>query len=77
MGWYKIDPASGAPAKDAPSALSQPPDFVLLNAVPGIDDDESDFYLGDGPSDMASTVPDEIESATGGAQLSDEQLRDL
>lgn len=78
MGWYKIDPRTGAPAKDAHSALSQPPDFVLLNAVPGVDDNQADCYLGDGPWDMASTVPGEIEEVIGDElQLSDEQIREL
>jgi hypothetical protein len=78
MGWHKIDPRTGAPAKDAHSAVSQPPDFVLLNAIPGVDDNESDFYLGDGPWDMASTMPREIAAVTGsGLQLSEEQIRDL
>lgn len=30
MGWHKIDPQTGEPAKDAHSALSREPDFVLL-----------------------------------------------
>jgi hypothetical protein len=78
MGWWKIDPDSGAPAKDAHSALSRPPDFVLLNAVPGVDGEDAAFYLGDGPWDMASTVPAEIESVIGVApRLSDDQIRDL
>jgi hypothetical protein len=83
MGWHKINPNTGAPAKDSHSALSKPPDFVLLNAVPGVDDSEvegsdTDCYLGDGPWDMASTLPAEVEEVTGEArQLSDEQLRDL
>ena len=78
MGWWKIDPRTGAPAKDAHSALSKPPDFVLLNAVPGVDDNEADCYLGDGPWDMASSLPEEIEAATGAVlRLSDEQIRDL
>lgn len=78
MGWHKIDPKTGAPAKDAHSALCQPPDFVLLNAVPGVDDHENDCYLGDGPWDMASTMPAEIAAVTGDRlHPSDEQLRDL
>jgi len=78
MGWWKIDPDSGMPAKDTHSALSRPPDFVLLNAVPGVDREEAACYLGDGPWDMASTVPDEIVAVIDGAlSLSDDQLRDL
>jgi hypothetical protein len=34
MGWWRIDPESGNPAEDTASAMSRPPDFVLLNAVP-------------------------------------------
>src|SRR5262245_36192286 len=78
MGWHKIDPKTGASPNEAQSALSQPPDFVLLNAVPGVDDNETDCYLGDGPWDMASTVPAEIEAVLGkGQQLSDEEVRAL
>lgn len=78
MGWWKIDPRTGAPARDARSALSRPPDFVLLNAVPGVDDEETACYLGDGPWDMASTVPGEIGAVVGDAsRVSDDQLRDL
>jgi hypothetical protein len=78
MGWHKIDPKTGAPPEHAQSALSRPPDFVLLNAVPGIDDDKAECYLGDGPWDMASAVPGEIEAVLGKtARLSDDQIRDL
>lgn len=78
MGWYRIDPNTGKPLKDGDSKLSRPPDFVLLNAVPGVDDEESACYLGDGPWDMASTMPAEIKAVTGEVlSLSDEQLRDL
>lgn len=78
MGWHKIDPQTGEPAKDAHSALSREPDFVLLNAVPGVDDNQGDCYLGDSPWDMASTVPSEIAAVAGDAwKLSDEQIRDL
>ena len=76
MGWWPIDPATGQPVENASSALSRPPDFVLLNAVPGVDDDAAACYLGDGPWDMASTLPAEIREA-GGTQLTAEQIRDL
>ena len=66
MGWWPIDPATGMPVEDASSSLSQPPDFVLLNAVPGVDDDAEVSYLGDGPWDMASTLPAELAAAMGG-----------
>ncbi|HMF19561.1 MAG TPA: hypothetical protein VKE98_20305 [Gemmataceae bacterium] len=78
MGWWKIEPDTGMPVKDSRSALSQPPEFVLLNAVPGVDDDESVFYLGDSPWDLASTVPDEVDAVTGTAfALSAAELREL
>lgn len=78
MGWWKIDPETGKPLANARSALSRPPEMVLLNAVPGVDDEETACYLGDGPWDMASTMPGEIEEVTGDAiRLSDDQLRDL
>jgi len=78
MGWHRIDPKTGEPVKGGHSALSKPPDFVLLNAVPGIDDNDADCYLGDGPWDMASSVPGEIEEATGGElEFSDNQVREL
>jgi hypothetical protein len=78
MGWWKIDPETGFPVKDAHSALSHPPDFVLLNAVPGVDSEDAACYLGDGPWDMASTVPGEVEAVIGaGRSLSAEELRDL
>src|SRR6476620_6690776 len=78
MGWYRIDPETGMPLKDGHSKLSRLPDAVLLNAIPGVDDDEAACYLGDGPWDMSSTMPEEIQAATGDAiRLSDDQLRDL
>jgi hypothetical protein len=78
MGWYKIDPATGKPLNNSPSALSKPPDFVLLNAVPGVDDEEAATYLGDGPWYMASTVCGELAEALPNLKaLSDDQLRDL
>src|SRR4051812_33947985 len=77
MGWWRIDPDTGMPLKDGHSKLSRP-DLVLLNAVPGVDDNEAACYLGDGPWDMSSTMPAEIAAATGDALfLSDDQLRDL
>ena len=78
MGWWRIDPDTGEPLKEGRSKLSRPPDLVVLNAVPGVDDDETACYLGDGCWDMASTVPAEVEAVTGDAlSLSDKQLRDL
>jgi hypothetical protein len=60
MGWWRIDPNTGKPAKDAASKLSRPPDFVLLNAVPGADDDTEAHYLGDGPWDMVYSAVTKI-----------------
>src|SRR5262245_27586364 len=78
MGWWRIDPATGEPAKDAQSSLSRPPEFVLLNAVPGADDDEEACYLGDGPWDMAASVADEIRSVIGDdVSLTDQEARSL
>ena len=78
MGWWKIDPGTGMPLKEGHSALSRPPEFVLLNAVPGVDSEEGAFYLGDSPWDLVSTIPREIEGVIGTARsLSDEGVRDL
>jgi hypothetical protein len=60
MGWWKIDPETGEPAKDKPSKLSKPPDFVLLNAVPGTDDKAEAHFLGDGPWDMSYSAAQEL-----------------
>ncbi|HZN32193.1 MAG TPA: hypothetical protein VFB80_00190 [Pirellulaceae bacterium] len=77
MGWWKIDRATGQPIAGEHSALSRPPELVLPNAVPSVDDDEADCYLGDGPGDMGSGLPAEFEAAIGdGRSLTDQQLRD-
>jgi hypothetical protein len=68
MGWWRIDPTTGEPARESPSKLSRPPDFVLLNAVPGVDDDEEVHYLGDGPWDMACVAVDRIREVLGARQ---------
>src|SRR5262249_32203518 len=60
MGWWRIDPETGKPLKEGRSRLSRPPGFVLLNAVPGVDQDEEAHYLGDGPWDMVASTVDEI-----------------
>ena len=67
MGWWRIDPATGKPAEGARSQLSQPPGFVLLNAVPGSDDDDEADYLGDGPWDMVASYVGKIEEVLGGS----------
>ena len=78
MGWWRIDPATGHAAEGVASALSRPPDFVLLNAVPGADDAAGACYLGDGPSDMVSTMPAEVAGILGGpAPWSAGEVREL
>lgn len=77
MGWWRIDPETGMPA-GAPSRLSRPPEFVLLNAVPGADDDAVAPYLGDGPWDLAADTARQIETVLGAArQLSEDEVRRL
>lgn len=63
MGWWKIDPSTGAPIDD-PSALSDD-QVILLNAVPGVDDDGASHYLGDGPLDMAYSLSIELRESLG------------
>src|SRR5947209_3601707 len=66
MGWHRIDPETGMPLEGGHSKLSRPPEFVLLNAVPGADDDEDgDHFLGDGPWDMASSAVQKVEALIG------------
>src|SRR5689334_23137400 len=77
MGWWKIDPKTGEPLKDSHSAVSTP-EVAVLNAIPGVDDDEQTCYLGDGPWDMASTLPAELIAATDAVtHLTRRQIRDL
>jgi hypothetical protein len=76
VGWWRIDPESGKPAKDARSRWSRPPEFVLLNAVPGVDDDADASYLGDGPWNVAEDMARAIESAMGAhGRLSEAEAR--
>ena len=63
MGWWKIDPSTGDPIGQ-PSALSDD-QVILLNAVPGVDDDSAAHYLGDGPLDMAYSLSNELREALG------------
>jgi hypothetical protein len=77
MGWWKIDPYTGMPAEGAKSSLS-PPGAVLLNAVPGADDEEGAHYLGDGPWDMVASYMGKIlEDLGAAAPLSDSEARTL
>lgn len=72
MGWWQIDSDTGKPA-EAHSNLSRPPEFTLLNAVPGVDDDAAHF-LGDGPWDMAASCVDKLRKVIGDSQhLSDDE----
>jgi hypothetical protein len=59
-GWWRIDPKTGKPLEQERSKLSRPPDFVLLNAVPGVDDSADASYLGDGPGDMVADAVRQI-----------------
>lgn len=60
------------------SSLSREPDFVLLNSVPGADNADDACYLGDGPSDMISTMPGELAAIVGpAASCSADDLRAL
>jgi len=78
MGWWRIEPETGMPARESSSKLSRPPDFVLLNAVPGIDDEEEAHYQGDGPWDMAYSASDVIKKVLGARQLPTvEETREL
>jgi hypothetical protein len=78
MGWWRINPETGEPLQGASSSLSRPPEFVLLNAVPGVDGSEGACYLGDGPSDMVSTLPAEFAAIVGPqASWSAAQIRAL
>jgi hypothetical protein len=58
MGWWKVNPKTGKPLK-TPSKLSKP-GHVLLNAVPGIDDDPKACLLGDPPFDALDMATDSI-----------------
>ncbi|HEY7423458.1 MAG TPA: hypothetical protein VH682_04380 [Gemmataceae bacterium] len=78
MGWWRIDPQTGKPLNDCPSRLSHSPDFVLLNAVPGVDGDEEAHYLGDDPWDMACSAVDEIDAViVGMPRPSKDEVRQL
>jgi hypothetical protein len=78
MGWWRIDPETGMPAEGARSKLSRPPEFVLLNAVPGVDDEAEAYYLGDGPWDMAAAAANDVGQLLGAApRPSDDELRRL
>jgi hypothetical protein len=68
MGWWQIDPATGMPLRDSFSKLSRPPGFNLLNAVPGVDDEEAAHYLGDSPWDMAYSAVSGIKELLGQRQ---------
>jgi hypothetical protein len=78
MGWWQIDPLTGEPAREQHSKLSRPPDFVLLNAVPGVDDAEEAHYMGDGPWDMVYLGVNRIKELLGvDQQLTADEARAL
>jgi hypothetical protein len=78
MGWWRIDPETGEPAAEGSSKLSRPPEFVLLNAVPGVDASDDAHYLGDGPGDMAWGTARQLAELLGPeARLSAEDIRRL
>jgi hypothetical protein len=78
MGWWKIDPATGEALQDSASALSRPPDFVLLNALPGVDDEAGSHYLGDTNYDFAMSLAGELRPLFDGrAAPAPDELRDL
>ncbi|HTU20823.1 MAG TPA: hypothetical protein VMG10_22410 [Gemmataceae bacterium] len=62
MGWWRIDPQTGEPLSNSRSRLSRSPDFVLLNAVPSVDNDEEAHYLGDDPWDFAYSAVQKINA---------------
>src|SRR5262245_52817904 len=78
MGWWRIEPETGMPAKDAYSKLSHPPDFVLLNAVRGVDDDPEAHYLGDSPWDLAADTARQLQALLDPSRrISEEEARRL
>src|SRR3954447_21054181 len=77
MGWWPIDPSTGRMPEGKMSSLSKPPDFVLLNAVPGADNAEGAHYLGDGPWDMMSSMPKELADITDTSKWSADDIRGL
>ena len=78
MGWWQIDPQTGKPLTGGRSRLSRSPDCVLLNAVPGVDNEEEAHYLGDDPWDFAYSAANEIkELLVGMPRPSEDELRQL
>ena len=68
MGWWPIDPETGECVQGARSELSRSPEFILRNAVPGVDDSDSTHYLGDGPLDMAYSLSGEVKELLANTQ---------
>lgn len=78
MGWWQIDPQTGKPVTGGNSRLSRSPDFVLPNAVPGVDNDEKAHYLGDDPWDFGYSAAKKIEGLLAGMpRPSEDELRQL
>lgn len=63
MGWWKIDPETGMPTKDT-SKMSKP-GSVILNAIPGVDDDADACYTGDAPWDYAVDAAGQLRGLLG------------
>src|SRR5689334_515696 len=76
MGWWRIDPQTGESTGQS-SSLSKPPEFVLLNAVPGADNEQGACYVGDGTGDMASTLPKELSDITDTTVWTIDDIRNL
>jgi hypothetical protein len=65
MGWWRIDPATGARLEGADSVPRRPPAIVSCDAVGGTGESPRACYLGDGPSDIVSALPGQIAVAVG------------
>src|SRR5262245_32443543 len=68
MGWWRIDPETGMPAKDAASRLSRPPEVVFPNALPGVDGDSQAHYLGDSARGFAADTARQGQALLGPAE---------
>jgi hypothetical protein len=51
MGWWKVESTTGMPLRNGKSKRSADR-CVVLNALPGVDDDKNACLIGDGPLDM-------------------------
>jgi hypothetical protein len=55
------------------SKASPSPDHTLLNAVPGVDDEEGACYLGDGPLDIVDVYAGQIAEMVGDCRFAEEE----